>query len=144
MEMKFTEIFVDLCDDKNQIKLANEIGINQSQISRYLKGTIPNTKSIVKICDYFNCSIDYIVGLNDKTYKVLKNGYDNKVFYERYQKALKDNNTNHYKLSKQGIVCETSLRLWKKGMLPQFDVLFNIAITLCTSIDYLLGRMDKI
>ena len=142
--MKFTEIFIDLCEDKNQIELSSEIGLNQSQISRYLKGIIPNTKSIVKICDYFNCSVDYIVGLNDKTYKSLKSGYNSNVFYERYQKALKDNNTSHYKLSKQGIVCETSLRLWKKGMLPQFDVLFNIAISLGISIDYLIGRIDKI
>ena len=142
--MKFTEIFIDLCENKSQLELSKEMGINQSQISRYFNGVIPNTKSIVKICDYFKCSIDYIVGLNDnKSYKASKSRYDNNLFYERYQNALHKNTTTHYQLAKKGIVCETSLRLWKTGMLPQFEVLFNIAISLNVSIDYLLGRTDK-
>ena len=144
MEIKFTEIFTDLCEDKNQINLAKEIGINQSQISRYLQGTIPTISSVVKICDYFDCSIDYISGLNEKKkYSLSQNGYNNKIFYEHYKNALNKNNLTHYQLAKKNIVCETSLRLWKTGRLPNFEVLYNIANYLNVSIDYLLGRINK-
>lgn len=144
MIKNFTEIFIELCEERNlnQTDLANEIGINQSQISRYKKGIIPNIKNIVKICDYFNCSIDYIIGLNNnKTYKNLNKGYSNKNFYKEYQKLLNLNKINHYQLSKRNIVCETSLRLWKKGTLPEFEVICNIAYELGGSVDKMLGRI---
>ena len=145
MCIKFTENFIELCEYDNQKELADAIGINQSQISRYFQGIIPTTKSVVKICDYFNCSIDYIVGLNDdKLYKSLKKGFNAKLFYPRYEIALNTNKLTHYQLAKKGLVCETSLRLWKKGMLPQFETLYNIATCLNTSIDYLIGRTDII
>lgn len=141
---KFTEIFIDLINEKNlnQTDLSKEIGINQSQISRYCNGIFPDIKTVVKICDYFNCSVDYIVGLNEeRTYKNLSHGYNNLVFYKEYDKLLKTNNTTHYKLAKKKIVCETSLTLWKKGMLPKFEVLCNIAFELGSSVDKLLGRV---
>lgn len=145
MSIKFTENFIELCEYANQKELAEAIGVNQSQISRYFKGILPNTKTIVKICDYFKCSIDYIVGLNDNpSYKSLKSGYDKSVFYTRYEKVLKQNNKTHYQLAKNNIVCETSLRLWKKGTLPTFEALYNIANYLSVSIDYLIGRSDSI
>lgn len=144
MVIKFTENFVDLCEAKNlsQEELANAIGINQSQISRYFKGILPDTKTIVKICDYFNCSIDYLVGLSDEVnYKHNLPGFDKKAFYNEYQKLLTQNNMSHYKLAQKKVVCETSLRLWKRGTLPKFEVLCNIAYELGGSVDKMLGRI---
>ena len=145
MQNKFLENFLDLCQDSNkkQSELALEIGINQSQISRYQKGILPDTKTVVKICDYFKCSIDYIVGLNDNySYPNSVKGIDINAFYPKYNHLLQLNHTTHYQLAKKGLICETSLRLWKKGVLPAFEALYNIAIELGTSIDSLLGKVD--
>lgn len=137
--MKFTENFVELCEQKEttQIELSKEIGINQFQLSRYLKGIIPDIKTVVKICDYFNCSIDYIIGFSEKiSYDNLRKGYDSSKFYPEYEKLLLQNKTSHFKLSQKKVVCETSLRLWKKGTLPNFEVLCNNS-----SVDKLVGRL---
>ena len=142
--LKFTENFLDLCKETNlnQVQLANEIGINQSQISRYFNGVLPDIETVVKICDYFNCSIDFIVGLNDKfSYNKMKKSFNNLAFYNEYTKFLKQKSISHFKLSKKKIVCETSLRFWKKGKLPKFEVLCNIAFELGGSIDKMLGRI---
>lgn len=143
---KFTENFIDLCSEKklNQSDISKEIGINQSQVSRYYKGVLPDIKNVVKICDYFNCSIDYIIGFTDeRNYKNITKGFTNLVFFSEYEKLLKQNNTTHYSLAKKKIVCETSFRLWKKEMLPNFEVLCNIAFALGSSVDKLLGRILK-
>ena len=144
MEKKFTENLIELCESKNlsQSELATKIGINQSQVSRYLKGVLPDLKTVVKICDFFECSIDYIVGLNEmQTYKNMKKGFNSQDFYNKYEKLLNQNNTTHYQLAKKHLVCETSLRLWKKGTLPKLEALYNIANELSSSIDELLGRI---
>ena len=142
--MKFTENFIDLCEttNLNQSDLSKAIGINQSQISRYFTGTLPNTKTVVKICDYFNCSVDYIVGLSENTsYINLKRNFNESAFYPEYERLLTINNLTHYQLARKKVVCETSLRLWKKNVLPKFEVLCNIAEELGGSVDKLLGRI---
>ena len=140
----FTENFTDLflSTGLGKTKFANEVGLKHSQIEKYLQGTIPVTNSVVKICDYFNCSIDYITGLsNTFSYPNLNKGFCPSKFYPEYERLLKINHTNHFKLSKNNIVTETSLSLWKKGCLPKFDVLISIAYELDGSIDKMLGRI---
>ena len=140
----FTENFTDLflSTGLGKTKFANSVGLKHSQIEKYLQGTIPVTNSVVKICDYFNCSIDYITGLsNTFSYPNLNKGFCPNKFYPEYERLLKLNNTNHYRLAKNNIVTETSSSLWKKGCLPKFDVLISIAYELDGSIDKMLGRI---
>jgi len=134
----FTENFTDLFikTGASKTEFANNVGLN------YLNGTIPITSNVVKICDYFNCSIDFITGLsNDFNYPNLKKGFNQSCFYPEYERLLKLNHTNHFQLSKLNIVTETSLSLWKKGSLPKFEVLIAIAYELGGSIDKMLGRI---
>ena len=140
----FTENFIDLFNSTNLNKtaFANKVGLKHSQIERYLQGLIPSTNSVVKICDYFNCSIDYIVGLNPNyQYSTSTKGFNANSFYPEYANLLKLSNTTHFQLSKKGIVTETSLSLWKKGGLPKFEVSIAIAFELSGSIDKMLGRI---
>ncbi len=47
----------------SQAQLALDLGTNQQSISRYEKELIePNIAMIVKICDYFQVSADYLLG----------------------------------------------------------------------------------
>ncbi len=145
MKTKFFENFLDLCQDSgmNQTEIARTIGINQSQVSRYMKGVLPDTNTVVKICDYFQCSVDYMIGLSDQfNYSREKMGVYPDAFFPEYDRLLKQNNITHYQLAKRKIVCETSLRLWKKGTLPNFEVLCDMANELGGSVDKLLGKTD--
>lgn len=142
--MKFTGIFTDLFEETEltKTKFANQLQIGHQKIQHYLDGEIPSPKTIAKICDYFGCSIDYITGLsNEFNYKNCKTGYDKNCFMAEYQNLLKLNSTNHFTLSKKGIVNESSLGYWKKGHLPQFEVIYMIAAELGGSIDKMLGRI---
>lgn len=48
-------------------KVAIELGIPYTTYISYEKETRePNSETLIKLADYFNCSIDYLVGRNDK------------------------------------------------------------------------------
>lgn len=46
--------------------LSSEIGVSRQAISQYCDGsTVPNADKLLKIAEYFNVSIDYLVGRTD-------------------------------------------------------------------------------
>ena len=50
----------------NQLKLALEIGVTQESISKYENDTaFPSKDILIKLANYLNCSIDYLVGRTD-------------------------------------------------------------------------------
>lgn len=60
----FWERFYSLCLNK-QIKpnpLAKKLGISSGIITKWKDGGIPNGETLIKIADYFNCSVDYLLG----------------------------------------------------------------------------------
>lgn len=59
----------ELRKEKNitQIKLAMELNMSQNTISRYETGERQaGYDELIKIADYFNVSIDYLLGRTDK------------------------------------------------------------------------------
>ncbi len=58
----------DLREDKDlkQVDLANAVGIDQRTISNYESGkTNPDSIALTKLADFFQVSIDYLVGRID-------------------------------------------------------------------------------
>lgn len=54
----------------SKAKLAEILGINQQSINAYEnRGTEPDVESLIKISDYFNTSIDFLVGRLDATHR---------------------------------------------------------------------------
>ena len=50
----------------NQLKIAMDIGITQESISKYETGNaFPSKEILIKLADYFNCSIDYLLNRTD-------------------------------------------------------------------------------
>ncbi len=51
----------------SQLKLAMDLNMNQNTISRYETGERePGIDELIRIADYFNVSVDYLIGRNDK------------------------------------------------------------------------------
>ena len=49
-----------------QIKLSTDLEVSQELISRYELGTsFPQPNMLIKLANYFNCSVDYLLGLTD-------------------------------------------------------------------------------
>ena len=61
----FSSRLRSLIEEKNisKQKLADEIGVSRQAISQYCDGsTVPNADKLLKIAEYFNVSLDYLVG----------------------------------------------------------------------------------
>lgn len=47
-------------------KLKEALGVSSQAIKQYMIGTTyPKTENLIKIAQYFNCSLDYLIGLSD-------------------------------------------------------------------------------
>ena len=82
----------------NQLKIAMDIGITQESISKYETGNaFPSREILIKLADYLNCSIDYLLNRTDNPNmnkeKISKKDekIENLIF--RY-KSLSDENKN--------------------------------------------------
>lgn len=61
----FSSRLRSLIEEKNisKQKLADEIGVSRQAISQYCDGsTVPNADKLLKIAEYFNVSLDFLVG----------------------------------------------------------------------------------
>ena len=140
----FRENLRDLIDENNisirQIEKAS--GVSAIQYSRYLRDSIPTIDVVLRIAKFFDCSIDYLFGLDNsrklnqyKTYE-----YDISKFLPRYMKLLEENNISHYKFSLNQPFNESILRHWQAGRIPRLDIVYIIANNFGASMDYLIGR----
>ena len=68
VEMNFRERLKELLEEK-QIKynsVAQQTEIPVTTLSNYInRGSIPSAEQLIKLANYFNCSIDYLVGRED-------------------------------------------------------------------------------
>lgn len=127
-------------------ELANEIGVHRTTIARYLTGNkIPSVDIIVKLADYFHCSTDYILSLQDDyskdiTFKQCP------PFDEQLKYLLKRFQTNRYQIySKNDDIDDSLLDKWYKGQVkPNIDNIINLAEHFHCSVDFILGRVNYI
>ena len=64
----FWDRFYALCVKSNTRPnpVAKQLDISSGVITKWKNGTIPNGETLMKLSDYFDCSIDYILGKSDK------------------------------------------------------------------------------
>ncbi len=64
----FWERFYSMCAKKG-VKpnpVAREIGISSGIVTKWkTAGTLPNGETLIKIADYLDCSVDYLLGRTD-------------------------------------------------------------------------------
>lgn len=69
----FWERFYELCEEMGvkPTPIAKEIGISSAVLTKWKNGiSFPNGEILMKMADFFNCSIDYLVGRSPlKTYE---------------------------------------------------------------------------
>ena len=85
----FWERFYDLCEKQAHTKpnnLKEELDISSGVITKWKKGSVPNGETLIKIANYFNVSVDYLLGrtddpkihyLNEKQFKLVARGGNN-------------------------------------------------------------------
>ena len=108
-----------------------------------LKNKINFIKNCIKLADYFDCSVDFLVGMTDEPKKYsFNNNFNKKVFFSRYTQLLKEKNLSHYALSAKLNLSMSSLKSWEKGGIPYLETLSKLAQYFDVSVDYLIGRSN--
>lgn len=116
-----------------------KLNLNLSECYKYLrKEYLPRLANIIKIADYFECSIDYLLGLEETT--DLKFSHT-PPFDKTFTKLLKDKNLTRYQLNKHTKIANSRINDWCNGRrLPSIDNLIILATYFDYSLDLLLGR----
>ena len=143
--MHFDEVLSDLIlSQKVNIQdVSYATGIDDSVFYDYLNGSVPSVKYAVELSMYFECSLDYLMGIDEtlNSYKYTTD-YNISLFPNRYENLLKENNVTHYKVCKETGLSYSGYFNWKKGAIPSMLSLKKIAKYFNVSLDYLVGRTN--
>lgn len=87
---RLKELIDEKCDGK-QIVLARGTGLAHSVISSYfVRGSIPSADQLVKIANFFGCSVDYLLGREDDFGVVAGNASNAPALTQEETQLLKD------------------------------------------------------
>lgn len=91
------------CKRKNLTvkKLLEDNGLSGSTISNMSDGKMPRIDSVAKIADYFDCSVDYLLGRQTGNHFNIKNTGDNVGVVGQANAPVTIHNVNEKQLSKQ-------------------------------------------
>ncbi len=125
----------------NAPALARNTGIDCSTILTLLRGDgLPHIDTLVKLADYFECSADYLLGLDDTC-----GGEKFKTrppFKEQLTFLLNHFGITKYRLEKDTGLSEKTVNRWHNGKTqPTVESLMRLATYFDCSVDFVLGRI---
>lgn len=142
MGMNFKNRLADLMADTGNMStsdLAKATGIPNSMISRWLLYDMDlELKSLVTLADFFQCSLDFLIGKTEETNVTLA---EQRVsFASRFAELKQEKGLTNYRIHKQTGLSEQSLSKWARGVTPMVSALIKLAEVFDCSVDYLVGR----
>ena len=129
-----------------QKELGDFIGIDRKAYNHFeTEYTIIPIKHLNSICNYFNCSIDYILNFNDTiNYPKVQNNIEINLSATRLKELRKENNITQDKLADILNVNRTTISKYEKGInMIATPFLYTICKEYNISADYLLGKIDN-
>ncbi len=123
----------------NCVKLAKEIGVTQPTITRWKNGTrsIP-LNYLIKIANYFNCSLDYLVGRSDVLIEIKAQTCP--PFYTHLRELMQSLKISRNKINRETKVKSSHFVGWNRGSEPALNSLIELADYLKVTLDELVGR----
>ncbi len=111
-----------------------------SLIYKWLDGkTKPGFKNLVGIANYFECSLDYLLGRTEFYESVTIK--DLKPFKQQFKSVLKEKGVKFMELVNNGIMFKGNYTSWIiNNSLPSTPTLIRLADYLGVSVDHLIGR----
>ena len=129
-------------NELSRLQLSKKIGISFETLNGYFnKNFYPELSVAIKIANYFDCSLQYLMGLTDE-YKC----YDENElsFIDTLQNLMKEKHISIEKLMKSLNMSETNYYRWKKNdNKPAMQSLIAIAKYFDVTIDYLVGKQNN-
>lgn len=141
---KFQERLLDLINENGKDKsvIANESGVDYGSLSHAINyGIVPKPITLIKIADYFDISVEYLLAITDDEY--FDKSKNPVHFIERLNELVESNKITYYKLATTLNYGRSYFSELKKHRhIPTLDNLSSIADYFDVSLDYLLGRTD--
>lgn len=136
---------VEIREDLNhrQKDIADILGITQQSYSLWENGSkIIPLKHLNNLCNYYNLSMDYVIGLSSiKYYNITNKEIDKILIGERLRKIRKDKNITQEELASILNTTHSTISAYESG---KTTILTAFAYEICKryniSMDYLCGR----
>ena len=129
-----------------QMQISDLLNIDRSQYNKYENEyTLIPLKHLNTLCNYFNCSLDYIFDFTDKTnYKKSSKEIDTKFSGQRLKEFRKENKLTQEKLASILNTVHPVITNYENGKhLIATPFLYTICKKYHISADYLLGKTDN-
>ena len=133
-------------NDINQEKMSEILGINRSTYSLWELGiNIIPLKSLCDFADYFDFSLDYVLGLtNDRKSKSSIKGIDLKVLGNNMKLIRNKNNLSQENIAELLGVTQACITRYEKGLISiSVPNLYKFAKEFKISINELCGKTKK-
>ncbi len=125
----------------SSVELTSILNCGHTTINRYLKGNrMPKTELVIRLADYFKCSTDYLLGLEDES-------YSNKFcpcppFHEQFKLVLTKFGMTAPRLHELTQIPLSAIYYWLSGdYIPTIDKVVTISETLNCTVDFVIGRI---
>ena len=143
--LKFSERLEELIFDTElpQNEFAGKCGLTPVEISKYLKGNcMPSLSSVLKIADFFKCSVDYVLGIEDQKYSTCFHPIP--PFAQRLRFLLPHFGYTGYRFCKEAKnISAARYYDWLNGKHePSLENIINIAEFFDCSVDFVIGRSN--
>ena len=143
--MIFAQRFKEILEnnDISPKRLAANLNISHSSIYLFLHTSYPSIKNAVKLANYFNCTLNYLLGIDvyPDEYDFYET-YDVGLFLQRYKSVLIKKRISHYRVSKEIRLGNSAIKDWTCGSEPKVETLIKISKFLDCTIDFLIDRSD--
>ena len=133
-------------NDINQEKMSEILGVNRSTYSLWELGiNIIPLKSLCDFADYFDFSLDYVLGLtNDRKSKSSIKGIDLKVLGNNMKLIRNKNNLSQENIAELLGVTQACITRYEKGIISiSVPNLYKFAKEFKVSINELCGKTKK-
>lgn len=131
-----------------QEEFGKKFGIVKSTVSLYENGkSTPNDEIKIKICEYFNVPLDYLIGLSNGCVHINTEKLGGMFLFDNksaviFEDLLKKKNMSKKILSQKTGISIEILDNWFASCVPSLEQLVLVADEFQTTIDHLLGRED--
>ena len=129
-----------------QYDVSNLLNIDRSQYGKYeTEYVIIPLKHLNTLCNYFNCSLDYVFGFTDDyNYQVSNKEIDLELAGQRLKEFRKENKLTQVKLAAFLNTVHPVITNYEKGKhLISTPFLYQICTKYKISADYLLGKINE-
>ena len=143
-ETRIAELRLD--NDLKQKDIAIILNVKENNYSKWERGVtdIPLNKSN-ELCNYYNCSLDYLFGLsNINDVLNINKDIDLELLSQRLLELRKEHNYTQEKISKDvGFHQRTYAHYEDGSRIPTTFKVFYIAVYYNVSFDYLVGKSNN-